>query len=132
MGFLQSCRSCPLTHPNNRSNVIQRLAAVHFQEGVYRYERHPAYLGAMLWGLGIQVGLDQCLAEGFSSYVMFGVVSFGIPAAGRKKYCPHTSNCIPAMFRPTCFKYKEKWARSSPEMDSIQGAVLQITRIKHQ
>lgn len=27
------------------------------QEGVYQYERHPAYLGAMLWGLGIQVAL---------------------------------------------------------------------------
>lgn len=27
------------------------------QEGVYRYERHPAYLGAMLWGLGIQIAL---------------------------------------------------------------------------
>ena len=26
------------------------------QEGVYRIERHPAYLGAMLWGLGIQAG----------------------------------------------------------------------------
>ena len=31
------------------------------QEGVYRYERHPAYLGAMVWGIGIQarLGLDQ-------------------------------------------------------------------------
>ena len=26
------------------------------KEGVYQYERHPAYLGAMLWGLGIEVG----------------------------------------------------------------------------
>ena len=32
-----------------------------WQEGVYRYERHPAYLGAMIWGIGIQacLGLDK-------------------------------------------------------------------------
>ena len=72
------CRVAPELSP-----VTDPTAAVHFQEGVYRYERHPAYLGAMLWGLGIQVGCSVWLktAEGFSSYVMFGVLTFGIPAA---------------------------------------------------
>jgi len=27
------------------------------KEGCYRWERHPAYLGAMLWGLGVEVAL---------------------------------------------------------------------------
>jgi len=27
------------------------------QDGVYAWERHPAYLGAMLWGVGIEVAL---------------------------------------------------------------------------
>ena len=30
-----------------------------WKESVYRYERHPAYLGAMLWGLGIQAWGDK-------------------------------------------------------------------------
>jgi len=27
------------------------------QEGVYRWERHPSYLGAMLWGVGMEIAL---------------------------------------------------------------------------
>ncbi|CAK9022580.1 unnamed protein product, partial [Durusdinium trenchii] len=41
------------------------------QEGVYRCERHPAYLGAMLWGLGIQIALCNPVMLVLVSFVLW-------------------------------------------------------------
>ncbi|CAK9029994.1 unnamed protein product [Durusdinium trenchii] len=39
--------------------------------GVYRCERHPAYLGAMLWGLGIQIALCNPVMLVLVSFVLW-------------------------------------------------------------
>ncbi|CAK9064582.1 Protein-S-isoprenylcysteine O-methyltransferase B (AtICMTB) (Isoprenylcysteine carboxylmethyltransferase B) (Prenylated protein carboxyl methyltransferase B) (Prenylcysteine carboxyl methyltransferase B) [Durusdinium trenchii] len=41
------------------------------QEGVYRCERHPAYSGAMLWGLGIQIALCNPVMLVLVSFVLW-------------------------------------------------------------
>lgn len=44
------------------------------QEGIYRWERHPAYLGAMLWGLGAQLVLCNPLMFVFVGFVLWATL----------------------------------------------------------
>eukprot|EP00931_Biecheleriopsis_adriatica_P116951 TRINITY_DN92528_c0_g1_i1.p1 TRINITY_DN92528_c0_g1~~TRINITY_DN92528_c0_g1_i1.p1 ORF type:complete len:634 (-),score=149.03 TRINITY_DN92528_c0_g1_i1:151-2031(-) len=56
--YWASCRNMPEDDPKPEDFVGLEIPDRRIvQEGVYRWERHPAYLGAMLWGLGIEVAL---------------------------------------------------------------------------
>merc|ERR1712187_610696 len=56
--FWASCRNVPEEEEKLECVVALEIPNRRVvQEGVFRWERHPAYLGAMLWGTGIEVAL---------------------------------------------------------------------------
>lgn len=56
--FWASCRNLPEEEEKIEDFVGLEIPDRRIvQEGAFRYERHPAYLGAMLWGLGAELAL---------------------------------------------------------------------------
>merc|ERR550525_805443 len=56
--FWASCRNMPEDEEKPEDFVGLEIPDRRIvQEGLYRWERHPAYLGAMLWGVGAEVAL---------------------------------------------------------------------------
>jgi len=56
--FWASCRNMPEEEEKPEDFVGLEIPNRRIvQEGAYRWERHPAYLGAMLWGIGIEIAL---------------------------------------------------------------------------
>lgn len=56
--FWASCRNMPEDEEKPEDFVGLEIPDRRIvQEGIYRWERHPAYLGAMLWGAGMQIAL---------------------------------------------------------------------------
>lgn len=56
--FWASCRNMPEDEEKPEDFVGLEIPDRRIvQEGAYRWERHPAYLGAMLWGVGAEIAL---------------------------------------------------------------------------
>jgi len=56
--FWASCRNMPEEEEKPEDFVGLEIPDRRIvQEGAYRCERHPAYLGAMMWGVGAQIAL---------------------------------------------------------------------------
>jgi len=56
--FWASCRNMPEEEEKPEDFVGLEIPDRRIvQEGAYRWERHPAYLGAMMWGVGAEIAL---------------------------------------------------------------------------
>jgi len=56
--FWASCRNMPEEEEKPEDFVGLEIPDRRIvQDGIYAWERHPAYLGAMLWGIGVEIAL---------------------------------------------------------------------------
>merc|ERR1719401_1587250 len=70
--FWASCRNIPEDDERPEDFVGLEVPDRRIvQEGSYKWERHPSYLGAMLWGVGIEVALCNPVMLIIVSFVLW-------------------------------------------------------------
>jgi len=69
--FWASCRNPPEEEDAEDQFGLEIPDRRIVQEGVFRWERHPAYLGAMMWGVGVEVALCNPVMLCIVSFVLW-------------------------------------------------------------